>query len=141
MGIKAGVDTSSFDAQFMKLVKKHPVISKESLFKVMGKIKRDADDLPPRTPHDKGDLRGDVNSEIDVTITKTEFVGSVAYLQPYATYQHEGARADGTRKILNYVEPGTGSGFLSKKLFMYNIKYRLMLSNLIKKGIMIGGKK
>lgn len=49
-------------------------------------------------PMDLGNLRQVVRIQTD----------SITYESPYAKYQYNGERADGTHKVANYTTPGTG---------------------------------
>lgn len=60
-------------------------------------------------PFKKGGLRGSAYSE-----TKRFLDKRIWYDIEYATYQHEGQRRDGSRKVRNYNEPGTGKKYLSR---------------------------
>lgn len=91
----------------------------------------------PGVPLDEGTLRGsgsafvnnnlvgvspsqggnpDPATEDNEAIPKDAFVAVVGFNTPYAAYQHEGERADGTRKVENYSHSGTGAKFLERKM-------------------------
>lgn len=42
--------------------------------------------------------------------------GVIGFNTPYAAYTHEGIRLDGTHKIVNWTEPGSGPKFLQSKM-------------------------
>jgi hypothetical protein len=60
---------------------------------------------------------------------------SVGYNTPYAAYQHEGERKDGTQKVENYQHTGTGAKFLEKPLFENSKDYMAILSREIRKAL------
>ena len=87
----------------------------------------DADMDDPRVPHQEGTLRGSGGAYVNgVAINKLgaeaaaagemprpdEVVAQVAFNSPYAAYQHEGMRADGTHVVREYSEEGVGAKFL-----------------------------
>lgn len=53
----------------------------------------------------------------DESLTPDVITAVVGFNSPYAAYQHEGQRKDGTRVVKNYSHSGTGKKFLEKKLF------------------------
>jgi hypothetical protein len=55
-----------------------------------------------------------IMSEIKLRDTMSALVG---FNTPYAAYQHEEERQDGTHKVTNYTHSGSGGKFLEKKLF------------------------
>lgn len=48
---------------------------------------------------------------------------TVGFNTPYAAYQHEGERADGTHKVENYSHSGTGAKFLEQKMSTKRNRY------------------
>lgn len=91
----------------------------------------------PGVPLDEGTLRGSgsafVNNKLvavnppeggnptpatedNEAIPEDAFVAVVGFNTPYAAYQHEGERRDGTRKVQNYSHSGTGAKFLERKM-------------------------
>lgn len=61
--------------------------------------------------------------------------GTVAFNTPYAAYQHEGERQDGTHKVQNYKHSGTGAKFLEKPLFENAKGYMGVVSREIRKAL------
>lgn len=47
----------------------------------------------------------------------------VVFNTPYAAYQHEGVRRDGTHRIRRWATPGAGIKFLEKKLLAHGKGY------------------
>ena len=54
---------------------------------------------------------------------KRELVAVVGFNTPYAAYQHEGVRADGTHVVENYSEAGSGRKFLETPLKNHRKEY------------------
>ena len=101
------------------------------------KLLNDATIEEPITPVDEGTLRGSgsvfVNNELTTTtpnrggnptpatvgddkLDDAAISVSVGFNTPYAAYQHEGQRDDGTHQVENYTEPTSGAKFLEKPL-------------------------
>ena len=115
-------DTKQFSKDFNKLtLKKYPQAAEKGIRIALGKLKLDADNIVPKTPHKTGNLKA--KTKIKVKTTLKETYGILTFRMPYAAYQHAGIRFDGSHKILKYVEPGTGAGFVSKKMARFNKKY------------------
>lgn len=57
----------------------------------------------------------------------------VGFNTPYAAYQHEGMRKDGTHVVRNYSEPSSGVKFLENKLNANRDKYLAILNGEIRK--------
>ena len=61
-----------------------------------------------KVPVDRGQLQSS-----GILEKKGHNVYTIQYNKKYASYQHRGARKDGTRVVRNYSTQGTGSKFLS----------------------------
>lgn len=122
--------------------------------KAGSKLMNDATQLQPKTPAKEGTLRGSgsvfVNNDLtdtapnvggtptpasvgDDELSSTVIHVSVGYNTPYAAYQHEGVREDGTHQVTNqvaskdpkasaeerkgYTDEFSGAKFLEKPLF------------------------
>jgi hypothetical protein len=57
----------------------------------------------------------------------------VGFDMPYAGYQHEGRRSDGSSVVQNYTEPGAGKEFIKKKIEMYLPVYMKFLAEFIER--------
>ena len=77
---------------------------------------RDAVQDEPTVPILEGTLRGSGSSKTESNPDGT-IKTVVGFNTPYAAYQHEGVRADGTHKVKKYSQPGAGRKFLEKKLY------------------------
>lgn len=71
-----------------------------------------------------------MNSQIPKTMS-----ASVGFNTPYAAYQHEGERQDGSHKVENYKHSGTGAKFLEKPLFENAKDYMGVVSREIRKAL------
>ena len=56
----------------------------------------------------------------------------VGFDMPYATYQHEGQRKDGSHVVRKYSEAGAGKKFLTKKIKMNRDVYLKKMADFIK---------
>ena len=56
----------------------------------------------------------------------------VGFNTPYASYLHEGQRKDGTRKVVNWSEPSSGSKFMESKMSMFSKQYGKLMAETIK---------
>ena len=122
MSSKFTFDTRVFTKSFLTLtLLKYPKATERGIQVALKQLKEDADDIPPKTPHKEGVLKG--SAVIKSKIKAKAIEGTLTYEMPYAPYQHAGMRFDGSRKVLNYSEAGSGAGFLSKKLVRYYNKY------------------
>lgn len=87
---------------------------------VLFQLKRDADEIEPKTPHKTGHLRANVIYKI----TKDE--GSLTFKQPYAERWHE------TEKDIKWSEAGVGPKYLEKKINRFYGKYIVKAAGIIK---------
>lgn len=126
------IDFSDFDKEFKKLDKKMlTTYEDEALFNAATSLKFDADNIDPTTPIGKtGDLRGSVAFEGKTKGQKKTI--NVVWKMPYAAYQHEGKREDGTHVVMNYTQSGSGSKYASKKLETRGKIYRDIMGMTIK---------
>lgn len=118
--------------------------------KAVSLLLNDATTEIPAAPLDEGTLRGSgsafVNNELlstnpnsggeptpatedDEQIPPDVFVGVVGFNTPYAAYQHEGQRKDGSRKVQNYTHSGVGAKFLEKKMTENWETYQAVVGN------------
>ena len=110
--------TLDYEEAMKKLIEetleKDPVLLVKSMHTAGNQLKIDADDIPPRTPHDKGPLRA--SGKVNVTIEGNEITGNVSYDMAYAAIQHE-------NEEFHHPEEGTGAKYLESKLVNLNKKY------------------
>jgi hypothetical protein len=94
----------------------------------------DSNNKAPRIPHDEGTLQS--TGSATVRREGNEIIGEVAYNSPYAAYQHEGQRADGTHVVTEYSKSdGRGPKFLETALFE-NVAARLArIASRVRKGL------
>lgn len=95
-------------------INKDPVLLMNSMHEAMKQLKIDADDIPPRTPHDKGPLRA--SGKTAVHIKDNEISGEVSYNTEYAAIQHEAEE-------FHHSEPDCGAKYLESKIVNLNQKY------------------
>jgi len=94
-------------------MKKDPIVNLKELQKLSMSnwSERVAEELSRKSleqvPEDTGDLKDSIHTET------TDETVKVYYTSPYAAYQHEGMRADGTRVIQNR-PAGGNSKFLER---------------------------
>jgi hypothetical protein len=71
----------------------------------------------------------------DAKLGRGEIVAQVGFNTPYAAYQHEGVRMDGTRQVTDYTEPGSGSKFLERPLLQNAAAYKAIIGKAITEGL------
>lgn len=113
------VETADFDKKLKELV--HSVshdVAAQGLFSAANALLNAADDEIPQVPWKTGDLRA--SRQVKKPVISGDRVSvSCGYNSPYAAYQHEGQRKDGSHKVKNYTKtmvPGPGPKFLEKKM-------------------------
>lgn len=122
MSSKFTFDTKKFSKDFKVLtLLKYPKATESGIRTALMKLKLDADNISPKTPHRGGDLKA--TTSIKTKIKAKDIEGTLTFEMPYAAYQHAGMRADGSYKIVNYKGGGTGAGFVSKKMVRFYKKY------------------
>ena len=134
-GIAYSIDFTDFNKKLMGIIKDVPPDDvSEGLRQALQKLKLDADNIPPRTPHLEGHLRGSGKVhkiKIDPTAISGEltFGGkTVDFNVPYAARWHEAE--PGT---VNWSEPDVGPKFLESKLIKFMETYIAMIASIIKK--------
>ena len=120
---------------------------------------RDATMEIPATPKLDGDLRGSgsaivdnkvILTGLDLGYTESEdarghatespehsdrnrIVGVVGFNAPYAAYQHEGRREDGTHVVKQHTTAGTGTKFLERPLIDNSDRYLKIVAQSVRK--------
>jgi len=149
-------DTGSFTldmADFMKNLdhivrSKIPGIARKACWEAAAALKKDADEIEPKTPHLHGSLRGDAirgakvrgssttHKEWFPKITEGEISPSiisilVTYCAPYAARWHEAVG-----EAINWSEPGVGPKYLEAKMARDDLrsKYFKLIADRIKAG-------
>lgn len=138
-GIELDLDFSKFKLD--KVLKKASGKSLEKgLFNAGNEAIRDADNIPPKTPHREGHLKATGRVK-DLKVSKNETEVTVSYGEPsnkgglgqggapYAARWHE--VEPGT---VNFTEPGAGPKYLESKLIRYAKKYMAIIAESIKRG-------
>lgn len=115
----------------------------EALHFVANLILLDAVSVQPTVP--KGHARANAKANrkgVGGTLREsgqqeTNADGSVTlgFNTPYATYQHEGKRQDGSREIKHWTEPGSGKKFVSEKIEKYKDRYLEEMGKFIKRKV------
>ena len=72
------------------------------------------------TPLDEATLRASGHVEHEATPTHLE--AQITFATPYAAYQHEGRRADGSHKVRHYSHAGTGTKYVERPLKEHGAK-------------------
>lgn len=126
-GVTFSLDFTDFDKKFEKIVRDAiPEVAADGLRQAGQEWKLDADNIPPRTPHLEGHLRG-TGQVSKVNIEKEKIEVEVSYGKPspseqggapYAARWHEAE--PGTVK---WSEPGVGPKFLESKAVRFAKRY------------------
>jgi hypothetical protein len=116
-----------------------PQHAADGLYKVGKQLLRDAVEIEPKVPIGHHRAKAGKRTGVGGALKRSGKVvkmqdGSVVvgFDMPYASYQHEGQRSDGTRVVQNYTEPGAGKEFLKKKVEQFSSVYMHLLANYIK---------
>lgn len=129
------LDFSQFNAklkQYQQLCKSD--YAPDGVRKACDELILDANEKPPRTPKDKGALRGsgkvdEVKKEGDVVIGKVSFgAGASGEDAPYARRWHE--VEPGT---VTFQDPLSGPKYLQSKMSMFSEKYMKIIAEVIKR--------
>lgn len=122
------LDFSDFNKKFADIVKRAAPESVEVGLREAGQLlKLDADNIPPRTPHKEGFLRG--SGKVSKVEAKGKIIGiAVSYDKPYARRWHE--VEPGTIK---WSEPGVGPKYLESKMVRFKNKYMKIIAEVIRR--------
>lgn len=103
------------------------------VFEMLAKLKYDADNVVPKTPHKGGDLRGDY--EISVKGFAKKIAGKLIFKMPYAWRWHEVMKAKRTK----WSEGGVGRKYVETKMRRFKSEYLKLLgrgsSDIIKRSL------
>lgn len=128
------LDFSEFDTRFRQYCIAAPDDAKEGVREALQELKLDSDNIPPRTPHKEGHLRGS-GKVIDLKNVPGEVSGilqyggkGVEYDVPYAAKWHEAE--PGT---VEWSEPDVGPKFIESKIVRYMKKYMEIIAEIIRK--------
>ena len=122
------LDFSDFNKKFADIIKRAAPESAEIGLREVGQeLKLDADNIPPRTPHKEGFLRGSGKvSKVKVMGKSIEV--TVSYDKPYARRWHEAE--PGTIK---WSEPDVGPKYLESKMIRFKNKYMKIIATVIRR--------
>lgn len=130
------MDFTDFDKKFKQYCSTMPDHAGDGLRQAGQEWKLDADNVPPRTPHLEGHLRG-TGQVSKATVSKEKIEVEVSYGKPspseqggapYAARWHEAE--PGTVK---WSEPGVGSKFLESKMVKFAKKYVAIVAEIIRR--------
>ena len=122
------VDFTDFDKKFTNIVEHAiPKDAAVGLREAAQEWKLDADNVPPRTPHLEGFLRGS-GKVSKAKVTNKVIKVSVSYDKPYARRWHEAE--PGTVK---WSESGVGPKYLESKAVMFKKKYMAIIAAVIRR--------
>ena len=136
-GVTFSMDFSEFDKKYPEIIKHAgPEAAADGLRQAGQEWKLDADNIPPRTPHLEGHLRG-TGQVSKAKIEKERIEVEVSYGKPspseqggapYAARWHEAE--PGTVK---WSEPGVGPKYLESKAVRFAKKYMAIVAAVIKR--------
>lgn len=122
------IDFKKFNADMKKFFETQaPEELEKGLFKAASEMLHDADKVEPKTPFEKGDLKGAKHYE--PKNNKKEISIEAGYNLIYAAYQHEKEK---TAKS-EYNLPGSGPKFLQRKMIMFKDKYIWIAATYLKR--------
>ena len=114
------LDAGDFLKKTGDLLQKLPPMGDRALLKLGDKVRRDANNIEPRTPHLEGQLRSVVVIEI-----LEQGIAVVWFQMPYAAKWHEA-----TNPEPNWSEAGVGPKYLESKLVRFKDDYAKFLATL-----------
>lgn len=121
------MDFKDFDKKFKRYCSTMPDHAGDGLRQAGQEWKLDADNVPPRTPHKEGFLRG--SGKVSKAEIKAKSIDvEVSYDKPYAARWHEAE--PGTVK---WSEPGVGPKYLESKAVRFMKKYMAIVAAVIKR--------
>lgn len=138
MSEKTGVtfESAEFDESIKKLLAvAEPGQAGAAVFEAGAALIRDSQDEAPQVPWKKGHLRASAFIEKPQIDGDGIFV-DVGYDMPYAAYQHEGQRKDGSHVIKKWTTgrvSSPGIKFLEKKMIKNSGKYLKEMANYLRK--------
>lgn len=135
MSLKFTMDFSDFDKKFKNIIQNAvPEDTVVGVREALQQLKLDADNIPPRTPHKEGHLRGSGRVG-KVSIKKKEISGNlrfggktVDFDVPYAARLHEAE--PGT---INWSEPDVGPKYLESKMIKFKKDYMEIIAEVIRR--------
>ncbi len=151
------LDFTAFGDSMRKLQEQAlPDALERGLGKAGMQLLRDAAMEMPAVPHKEGTLRGSGSAFVrNKLVGTTESMGkggtpardhddpddpstmavTVGFNTPYAAYQHEGVRADGTHRVQNYSDDGVGAKFLEIKMREFMDDYTAIVEEEIQRSL------
>lgn len=121
------------------LIRAIPATAADGLYQLGKQLLHDAITIEPKLPvghyRAKAGKRTGVGGQLKQSgKVERQSDGSVivGFNMPYAAYQHEGQRADGSHVVQNWTEPGAGKEFIKKKIEMFLSAYFKMLADYIR---------
>lgn len=141
------LDTSEFDKGLMEAAKEMRGATQKGLGQAGMQCLNDCLNVSPTVPLDEGTLRGSGTVHVGQKLIKGDakfspplnsldpsgLVATISFNTPYAAYQHEGIRQDGTHKVRRWSEPGSGPKYLEAKLSMFRSQYLRIVAMAIEK--------
>lgn len=153
------LDFTDFNKKFLEYaLKTAPEAAEKGMFEAISELKNDADNVPPRTPHLEGNLRGDYTFILEgITQSKAveksggkgkdhkqsgekpaerfgakDIIAKLVFRMPYAAKWHEVADTEWAQGGVLWSEPGVGPKYVEAKLSMFQKKYMQIVASAIK---------
>ena len=119
-----GLDASQFSGRLAEYAQSMPDAAENAVNEALVQLRSDAETIQPTVPLDMGDLRQDVELEVNRQ-SDGSVEGQIAYTQPYATRMHE-------QEYGHYSEPGSGPKYVETKLTTRVAEYHKIMADTIK---------
>lgn len=153
------LDFLEFNRRFLEYaLKTAPAAAEKGMFEAISEMKNDADNVPPKTPHLEGNLRGDYTIVLEgITQSKIsersggkgkdhkrsgekpaerfgakDIIAKLIFRMPYAAKWHEAADREWAQGGINWSESGVGPKYLESKMMMFMKKYISIVAARIK---------
>lgn len=118
------LDAGDFLKRLAVYASSEPKAAEDAIREGLIQLREDAETIAPTVPMEMGDLRQDV--DIDVNISSARSEGALIYKMPYATRMHE-------EEYQNYTTEGSGAKYVEAKL-ANGEKYGRIMADAIKEG-------
>ena len=136
------VSFEDFDKKFQDIMKNTiPDLADKAQLEMAKQLLNDATTQEPTVPKGHARAKAGKRTGVGGTLRQSGKIVKqepghykVGFNMPYATYQHEGQRKDGSHIVRNYSEAGAGKKFLTKKIQMNRNVYLKKMANFIKAG-------
>lgn len=132
------LETIDFEKKFEMIIKEAgEKLAAQGVYAAGTALLDAADNEPPQTPQELGNLRA-LRLVKDPEIVDGRISVQAGYNTPYAAYQHEGQRKDGSHKVKNYttdIVAQPGAKFLESKMVREPRRFMAIVADYIRRAL------